>query len=74
VFCKTRNVGFFTSLGVEVGLFHEGRWMGAENSKHMGTRSGGRDSGLSLFWDCCDEETPNGPGCRLARHKSYDDE
>jgi hypothetical protein len=54
--------------------YHKGRWMGAENSKHMGTRSGGMNVGLSQFWDCCDEECENGPGCALSWHKSYDDE
>ena len=53
--------------------FHKGRWMGAENSKHMGTRSGGSNVGLSLFWDCCDEESETGPGCCCGPHKSYDD-
>ena len=53
--------------------FHKGRWLGAENSKHMGTRSGGTHVGLSLFWDCCDEECESGPGCCFGRHKSYDD-
>jgi hypothetical protein len=51
-----------------------GRWIGAENSKHAGTRSGGEDKGLSLFWDCCDELDPNGPGCAYGFHKSYDEE
>lgn len=53
--------------------YHKGRWLGAENSKHMGTRSGGRHIGLSLFWDCCDEECESGPGCCFGPHKSYDD-
>ena len=53
--------------------YHKGRWLGAENSKHMGTRSGGKHVGLSLFWDCCDEECESGPGCCLGPHKSYDD-
>ena len=53
--------------------FHKGRWMGAENSKHMGTRSGGKDKGLSLFWDCCDQIDFNGIGCQLGYHTSYDE-
>merc|ERR1712070_770918 len=36
--------------------YHPGRWMGAEESKHYGTRSGGEKTGLALFWDCCDGE------------------
>ena len=53
--------------------YHKGRWLGAENSKHMGTRSGGTHVGLSLFWDCCEEECESGPGCCFGPHKSYDD-
>jgi len=52
--------------------YHKGRWMGAENSKHMGTRSGGQHLGLSLFWDCCEEERRDGPGCCRGMHMSYD--
>ena len=53
--------------------FHRGRWIGAENSKHMGTKSGGLNIGLSLFWDCCGEEIINAVGCTSGQHKSYDD-
>ena len=53
--------------------FHKGKWMGAENSKHMGTRSGGHNKGLSLFWDCCDQEEFHGIGCQFGYHKSYDE-
>ena len=36
--------------------FHRGRWIGAENSKHLGKRSGSKENiGISFFWDCCDE-------------------
>ena len=55
-------------------IYHSGRWIGAELSKHYGTRSGGELKGLSLFWDCCDSENPLDPGCRRGVHKSYDDE
>ena len=54
--------------------FHRGRWIGAENSKHMGTKSGGFNTGLSLFWDCCEEESINAVGCTSGHHKSYDDD
>lgn len=65
----------FDPLQLETDLcrYHKGKWMGAENSKHMGTRSGGSNTGLSLFWDCCDEESETGPGCFTGRHISYDD-
>eukprot|EP01038_Epipyxis_sp_PR26KG_P006265 gene6265-8629_t len=53
--------------------YHKGRWMGAENSKHLGTRSGGKNTGLSLFWDCCDENNFNGIPCASSKHISYDD-
>lgn len=54
--------------------YHRGRWIGAELSKHLGTRSGGPDQGLALFWDCCDEESFDGPGCMRGKHISYDQE
>ena len=53
--------------------FHSGRWLGAENSKHVGGRSG-VVTGLSLFWDCCDAEDIDGVGCMTGVHVSYDDE
>ena len=54
--------------------FHRGRWSGAENSKHMGTKSGGPNTGLTVFWDCCGEEKATGLGCITGKHKSYDDD
>ena len=54
-------------------VYHTGRWLGAELSKHYGTRSGGNHTGLALFWDCCDSEDPLNPGCQKGYHKSYDD-
>lgn len=54
--------------------YHKGRFIGAENSKHYGTKSGGDDQGLSIFWDCCDQTTRDGPGCMTGRHMSYDEE
>ena len=54
--------------------YHKGRFIGAENSKHFGTRSGGKDQGLSIFWDCCDQTTRDGSGCTTGRHLSYDEE
>ena len=54
--------------------YHTGRWMGAEKSKHYGTRSGGQNIGLSLFWDCCEAESPDDKGCCTGYHKSFDDE
>ncbi|CAM9548903.1 unnamed protein product [Choristocarpus tenellus] len=53
--------------------FHKGRWMGAERSKHYGTRSGGRLLGLESFWDCCGATSADAPGCMTGRHRSYDD-
>lgn len=53
--------------------YHAGRYIGAENSKHYGTKSG-LMSGLSLFWDCCDGERFDSPGCSRGKHQSYDDE
>ena len=63
----------FTAATVDSCRFHSGRWMGAENSKHHGSRSGGRDTGLSLFWDCCEGAGPDAPGCCTGRHRSYED-
>ena len=54
--------------------FHKGRFIGAENSKHYGTKSGEGDRGLSVFWDCCDQNTRDGPGCMKGKHLSYDEE
>lgn len=53
---------------------HRGYWSGAENSKHYGTRSGGENTGLSQYWDCCDGESFDAPGCMTGKHKSYDDD
>ena len=56
--------------------FHRGRWIGAEVSKHLGTKSGNKNTGtgLTVFWDCCDEESADGLGCVFSFHKSYDEE
>jgi hypothetical protein len=54
-------------------VYHPGRWIGAEMSKHYGTRSGGYNKGLSLFWDCCDSEDVSCQGCKRGYHMSYDD-
>ena len=54
--------------------FHRGRFIGAENSKHMGTKSGGSNTGLSTFWDCCNLESFDGEGCMRGKHISYDNE
>ncbi|CAM9668038.1 unnamed protein product [Chrysoparadoxa australica] len=62
-----------SSNGPDACHFHKGRWMGAENSKHMGLRSGGKNAmGVSYFWDCCDGTDPNSPGCMKGFHQSYD--
>lgn len=63
----------YSSAMVDSCRYHSGRWMGAENSKHHGSRSGGGDTGLSLFWDCCDGDGPDAPGCCIGRHRSYED-
>ncbi len=54
--------------------FHRGRWVGAEVSKHLGSRSGDQraGTGLAVFWDCCEEESLDGPGCMVGFHRSYD--
>lgn len=54
-------------------IFHKGRYLGAENSKHYGTKSGGKNLGISFFWDCCDEESYDGGGCCRSKHKSYNE-
>ena len=55
--------------------FHKGRWIGAEVSKHLGGRSGSDGhTGLTVFWDCCDAETYESPGCMTGRHLSFDEE
>ena len=53
--------------------YHKGRWLGAENSKHLGGQSG-VVTGLSFFWDCCDQEHIDGIGCMKGLHISYDDD
>ena len=53
---------------------HKGRFIGAEASKHSGTRSGGDNKGLLVFWDCCDAYDPLAPGCCSYYHVSYDDD
>lgn len=64
----------FTEANRNYCRFHSGRWMGAENSKHYGSRSGGKDTGLSLFWDCCDAEDEKSPGCCVGYHMAYGEE
>ena len=54
--------------------YHSGKWLGAELSKHYGTKSGDNYKGLALFWDCCNAENVNDKGCKIGFHKSYDDE
>ena len=53
---------------------HKGKFIGAELSKHVGTRSGGLDKGLALFWDCCNATDPLALGCHTYYHISYDDD
>lgn len=52
--------------------YHSGKWLGAELSKHYGTKSGDINKGLALFWDCCDAEDINDKGCKIGFHMSYD--
>lgn len=56
------------------GRYHPGDWLGAENSKFVGTRSGGPNTGLSLFYDCCGADRYDAPGCAFTRHKTYDED
>ena len=67
--CKT----YFDSESADQCLFHNGRFIGAENAKHHGT-SCKENSGLSLFWDCCNAPDPASPGCVKGRHKSFDED
>jgi murein DD-endopeptidase MepM/ murein hydrolase activator NlpD len=52
--------------------FHPGPWLGVENAKLHGTRSGGEHTGVSHFWDCCGAEEQSCSGCCRARHQTYD--
>ena len=52
---------------------HKGRFIGAEASKHAGTKSGEINKGLLVFWDCCDALEPAAIGCHSYFHVSYDD-
>ena len=54
--------------------FHRGRFIGAERSKHYGTGPSPEMRGLSIFWDCCEAETADAPGCSFGKHISYDDD
>lgn len=73
--CKVCKQNFLENQNSQTSCkFHAGRWMGAENSKHLGTKSGGANTGLSLFWDCCQEESSSGQGCVSGRHKTYDED
>ena len=54
--------------------YHRGRFIGAEMSKHLGSRSGGLNKGLVTFWDCCDGENESAIGCFLGDHISYDED
>lgn len=54
--------------------YHRGRFIGAEMSKHLGSRSGGLNKGLVTFWDCCDGDTESAVGCFLGDHISYDED
>jgi hypothetical protein len=48
------------------------------DEQHYGTRSGGDargiPNGISYFWDCCDAEEYNAPGCTTGPHRSYDED
>jgi hypothetical protein len=74
--CRRCKLSFDPSKnGPEACSFHRGRWIGAEISKHLGGRSGSAgNTGLSVFWDCCDAEVYDAPGCMTGRHLSYDEE
>ncbi len=54
--------------------YHRGRFIGAEMSKHLGSRSGGSNKGLVTFWDCCDGEEESSAGCVFGDHISYDED
>ena len=71
--CKTCKTMFRVEDPKDICNYHKGKWMGAEKSKHYGTRSGAENIGLSLFWDCCSAENLNDPGCCQGKHVSYDD-
>jgi hypothetical protein len=71
-YCKSSydiNTNTITSCKI-----HKGKYIGAEASKHSGTRSGGNEKGLLIFWDCCDQLSPNAIGCHSYYHISYDDD
>lgn len=48
--------------------------MGAEKSKHHGIGSSPNCRGLAQFFDCCEGEAANAPGCATGKHCSYDDD
>ena len=73
--CKICKKKYFDIENTSISCtFHSGRYIGAELSKHCGTKSGGTNKGLNLSWDCCDQGDPTATGCVKGRHVSYDDE
>ena len=72
--CKTCKILYSPNENnIQSCQYHNGRYIGAEMSKHYGTKSGGIHTGLSLSWDCCDAEDYNASGCKRGLHVSYDD-
>ena len=72
--CKTCKILYSPNENnIQACQYHNGRYIGAEMSKHYGTKSGGICTGLSLSWDCCDAEDYNASGCKRGLHVSYDD-
>ena len=71
--CRTCKKEFDPLDKADVCLYHSGRYLGAERSKHFG-KSGLEFRGVDYFWDCCDKLAPSDPGCCVGRHQSYDDD
>ena len=72
--CKTCKILYSPNENnIQACQYHNGRYIGAEMSKHYGTKSGGIHTGLSLSWDCCDAEDYNAIGCKRGLHVTYDE-
>lgn len=72
--CRVCKKKFYPSSNTPTSCrFHTSLWMGAENSKHFGRIAEHVPSGVTYFYDCCDAEDKDHPGCTFDFHKTYDE-
>mmetsp|Transcript_14456 Transcript_14456/g.38676 ORF Transcript_14456/g.38676 Transcript_14456/m.38676 type:complete len:167 (+) Transcript_14456:938-1438(+) len=55
-------------------FYHSGDFLGAENSKFLGFKSGSRQSGTTYFYDCCGATDASAAGCTRGAHITFDED